>query len=231
MYMPSIYRNPKSLSQRMHQRWGNTALWRALWTVQRRTLWASLRLAWLACLVLAWPVAQADEYDWSLGTYVGKYHDAEPAGALAGRANYVEHYMLAVTASKTIWRHSSWPLAIEIDGMVGLQSGMASLTEIAFAPALRWSGMPWRSTLRTDLRLAPLGVSYTSQVGPMEAGPDGRGSRTLNYLFLEAAFSRPQAKEHELFVRLHHRCAIYDLINNYGSNGEDFLSFGYRHKF
>jgi hypothetical protein len=50
-------------------------------------------------------------------------------------------------------------------------------------------------------------------------------------LFVEAAFSSPKATAHEFFVRLHHRCAIYDLLNNYGANGEDFLSFGYRHKF
>ncbi|ARV20252.1 hypothetical protein AEP_03330 [Curvibacter sp. AEP1-3] len=175
--------------------------------------------------------AQADESDWSIGVYAGKYHDAEPAGALAGRANYAEHYMLAVTGSKTLWRHSEWPIAIELDGMLGQQAGIANLTEIAVAPALRWSGLPWRDTLRTDIRLAPLGLSYTSQVGPMEAGPDGRGSRTLNYLFVEAAFSRPQSKDSEFFVRLHHRCAIYDLLNNYGANGEDFLSFGFRRKF
>jgi hypothetical protein len=194
----------------------------------RTATWAALGLAWS---LGAGSTALADEFDWSLGTYVGKYHDAEPAGALAGRANYAEHYMLAVTASKTIWKHAEWPIAIELDGMIGQQSGLANLTEVAIAPTLRWSGMPWRDTLRTDIRLAPLGVSYTSQVGPMEAGPDGRGSRTLNYLFVEAAFSRPQSKEHEVFVRMHHRCTIYDLLNNYGANGEDFLTIGYRRKF
>jgi hypothetical protein len=34
-----------------------------------------------------------------------------------------------------------------------------------------------------------------------------------------------------VFVRLHHRCAVYDLLNNYGANGEDFLAFGYRYRF
>jgi hypothetical protein len=68
-------------------------------------------------------------------------------------------------------------------------------------------------------------------VSPLDKGPDGRGTRTLNYLFLEVAFSRPKAKEDEFFVRLHHRCAIYDLLNNYGANGEDFLSVRYRYRF
>nr|WP_315464734.1 hypothetical protein [uncultured Rhodoferax sp.] len=181
--------------------------------------------------LLSTPAARADASDWSIGAYAGKYHDAEPAGALAGTANYAEHYMVALTGSKTLWRHATWPVAIELDGMLGQQGGLADLTEIALAPALRWSGLPWRDTLRTDIRLAPLGISYTSRVGPLETGPDGRGSRTLNFLFVEAAFSRPQSKDSEVFIRLHHRCAIYDLLNNYGANGEDFLSFGFRRKF
>ena len=194
----------------------------------QKTRWAT---GWLAVL-MAMPLgAWAHESDWSIGVYTGQYHDAEPAGAIAGRAHYFNQYLLAVTASKTLWRSSTLPLSIELDGMLGQQWGQASLTEVAVAPVLRWSGFPWRDVLRTDLRLAPLGISYTSTVSPLELGANGQGSRTLNYLFVEAAFSRPQAKAHEVFVRLHHRCAIYDLLNNYGANGEDFLTIGYRHKF
>ncbi|PQA76804.1 hypothetical protein [Rhodoferax sp. TS-BS-61-7] len=193
-----------------------------------KTRWAT---GWLAVLIAMPLGAWAHESDWSIGVYTGQYHDAEPAGAIAGRANYLNQYLLAVTASKTLWRSSTLPLSIELDGMLGQQWGQASLTEVAVAPVLRWSGFPWRDVLRTDLRLAPLGISYTSSVSPLELGANGQGSRTLNYLFVEAAFSRPQAKEHEVFVRLHHRCAIYDLLNNYGANGEDFLTIGYRHKF
>ncbi len=175
--------------------------------------------------------AWANEPDWSVGGYVGQYHDTESAGVLNGSAKYIDHYMLALTGAKSIWRSSTWPVSIEIDGMIGYQSGAANLGEIAIAPALRWSGFPWRDTVRTDFRIAPLGISYTSIVSPLEKGPDGRGTRTLNYLFLEVAFSSPKAKEDEFFVRLHHRCAIYDLLNNYGANGEDFLSLGYRYRF
>jgi hypothetical protein len=68
-------------------------------------------------------------------------------------------------------------------------------------------------------------------VGPLERGPQGQGSRWLNFLMLELAVSKPQQKDWEVFMRLHHRCAVYDLVNNYGANGEDFLAFGYRRKF
>jgi hypothetical protein len=175
--------------------------------------------------------AMADSPDWSVGAYVGQYYDSEPAGALTGRANFLDQYLLAVTASKTVWQSASLPLSLEIDGMVGFQSGTASLSEVAVAPALRWSGFPWRESLRTDFRIAPLGFSYTSTVSPLERGKDGNGSRTLNWLFLEVAFSRPTQPADEFFVRLHHRCAVYDLLNNYGANGEDFLALGFRRRF
>lgn len=185
----------------------------------------------LAVVATLAPQAHAAEPDWRVGAYAGKYYDTEPAGFTQGKANFLDQYLIAATASKTLWRSDSWPMSLEIDGMVGYQNGIAPLWEIAVAPAVRWSGFPWNETLRTSIRLAPLGISYTSQVSPLELGKDGQGSRTLNWLFIEAAFSRPGQKSDEFFMRLHHRCAVYDLLNNFGANGEDFFALGFRRRF
>jgi hypothetical protein len=185
----------------------------------------------LSAGLLFQPLALAAEPDWSIGVYGGKFYDTEPAGFTQGKANFMNHHMVAVTGTKTLWRSESWPLSLELDGMIGQQFGMDSLTEIAFAPVLRWSSFPWKDTLQTDLRLGPLGVSYTSKVSSLELGPAGKGSQTLNFLMIELAFSRPKDTSREVFVRLHHRCAVYDLLNTYGANGEDFLSLGYRVRF
>ena len=115
--------------------------------------------------------------------------------------------------------------------MIGQQFGMATLSEIGIAPVLRWSSFPWREILQTDIRFGPLGVSYTTSISPLERGPDGRGSNTLNLLLIEFDFSLPREKSKEVFVRLHHRCSIYNLLNDYGANGEDFLALGYRRYF
>lgn len=171
------------------------------------------------------------ERDWSIGAYGGRYYDTEPAGFVQGRAGYLNQYMVALTASKTIWRAQEWPLTLEIDGMIGHQYGVATMQEFAIAPVLRWSGFPWNDTLPTSFRAGPIGYSYTTIVSPLERGPTGEGSRHLNFLMLELAFSLPRNSAHEVFMRLHHRCSIYDLLNNYGANGEDFLTFGYRRFF
>lgn len=173
-------------------------------------------------------IAFGDEPDWSIGGYGGQYYDSEPAGLTHGNARFLGQYIVALTASKTVWRSQGFPLALEMDGMIGHQFGLASLDEIAIAPVIRWSSFPWNETLQTDFRFAPLGVSYTTSVSPLELGNNGLGSRTLNFLMIELDFSLPRMKSKEVFVRLHHRCDIYDLLNKYGANGEDFLVFGYR---
>lgn len=190
--------------------------------------WLPLLLA--LCLLLP-PRAHGEELDWSMGVYGGQYYDSEPAGLTQGRANFLHQYIVALTASKTVWRSGDWPLALEVDGMVGHQWGLATLQEFAVAPVLRWSGFPWNDVLPTSFRFGPLGFSHTTMVSPLEKNVSGEGSRNLNFLVIELTFSGPQSRTSEVFLRLHHRCTIYDLLNNYGANGQDFLAVGYRRFF
>lgn len=166
-----------------------------------------------------------------MGVYAGQYYDSEPAGFTHGNAAYLDQYITAVTASKTVWRSETFPMSLEIDGMLGHQFGLATLQEVAIAPVIRWSSFPWNKILQTDFRFGPLGVSYTTVISPLERGTNGDGNNTLNFLLAELAFSLPQIKSEEIFLRLHHRCSMYDVINNYGANGEDFFALGYRHFF
>ncbi len=192
-----------------------------------------LSFIFLSAFLMIPASAFCDESDWSIGGYGGQYYHSEPAGLLTNQnATFLSQYIIALTASRTVWRSKALPLSLEIDGMVGQQFGLASLSEIAIAPVLRWSSFPWKETLQTDFRFGPFGASYTTSVSPLERGIiSGKGSRTLNFLLIEAAFSLPQMKSKEAFVRLHHRSAIYDSLNDDGANGEDFLVLGYRRHF
>lgn len=175
--------------------------------------------------------ASCEGLNWSIGGYAGRYYDSEPAGLLNRRANFLNQYIVALTASRTVWRSETLALSLELDGTVAQQFGVAALSEIAVAPVVRWSRFPWNEALQTDLRIGPIGASYTTTVSPLERGQNDQGSRTLNFLLIEVAFSRPGLKSEELFVRLHHRCSLYDLLNHYGANGEDFLALGFRRFF
>jgi len=187
----------------------------------------------LLCIFLIIPSsAYCEESGWSVGGYAGQYYNSEPAGLLTNQnATFLNQYLVAITASKSLWQAQALPLSLEIDGMLGYQFGTSSLAEVAVAPVLRWSSFPWKKLLQTDLRFGPFGYSYNSSIGPFERGTSGKGSRTLNFLLIEFDFSLPQIKSKEVFIRLHHRCSIYDLLNDYGANGEDFLVFGYRRYF
>jgi hypothetical protein len=186
----------------------------------------------LSCILLMLPgLSWATAKDWGIGFYTGQYYDSEPGFIIQGQGNYLNQYMVALTMSKRVWRAKEWPLSMEIDGMVGHQFGPATLQEFAIAPVARWSGFPWSRVLPTSFRAAPLGYSFTSVVSPLERGPSGDGSRQLNFLILELAFSSPKAKDHEVFLRLHHRSSIYGLLNTFGANGQDYTSLGYRRFF
>lgn len=181
---------------------------------------------------LLWPIqAHCSGTGWSIGSFGGRYYDTEPAGILEGNARFAKQSIVALTASKSIWKADSVGLSLEIDGMIGHQWGVATLQEIGLIPVLRWQDFPWEETLKTNFRFAPLGISYTTSISPLELGSTGKGSRTLNLLLIELGFALPQLQSEEIFARLHHRCDIYDLLNKHGANGEDFLVIGLRHYF
>jgi len=195
-----------------------------------RFLW---QLAVVALVVALLPLrdACAEMSPWRMGVYAGQYYDSDPGELVQGNARFVNQYLLALNVNRPVWESPSWPFALELDGMLGQQFGQATLQEIGLAPMLRWNRFPWDKTLGTALRLAPFGISYTTTVGPMERGPGGQGSPFLNLMLLELAFSAPRQPSDVYFIRLHHRCNIYDALNDYGANGEDFLAFGYRRAF
>ncbi|MDL2330346.1 hypothetical protein LJC71_11515, partial [Desulfosarcina sp. OttesenSCG-928-A07] len=141
---------------------------------------------------------------------------------------FLDHYMVGLTVDRTIWRMKSYPLSLQIEGLFAVQFGKDDLFEFALAPRLTWSGFPWNNYVYTRFRAAPIGLSITSSKSKLEK--DGDGENLLYYVFFEVALSPPHSKENEFFVRLHHRCAFFDTIND-DINGEDFLLFGFRRNF
>ena len=175
--------------------------------------------------------AETNNHEYSFGTYVGKFHDSDPLILLTGPSSTFEnHYIGALTISKTVWRSETYPLAVEIEGDAAYQFGEFELGEFGIVPLIRWRGFPWNEHAPTTLRFGPIGVSWTTSVSPFEKTSKG-GSQWLNFLVLDVGFSLPGHEDNEVFLRLHHRCAMYQTMNDYDSNGEDFLAIGFRHYF
>lgn len=190
-----------------------------------------LLVAFLAAQPFCAAHARTPEARWSLGVYGGRFYDSSPNYLLTLRETHFEdHHILAVNATGVLWQAGRWPLSLVLDVVVARQFGQADLTELATAPTLHWSGFPWNDHLQTRVGFGPFGVSRLSGVSPLEKTGKG-GSRWLNFLVLEVAFALPRWPRNELFVRLHHRCDVLGLLNDYGMNGEDFLVVGYRRRF
>ncbi len=175
--------------------------------------------------------ARTPEPRWSAGGYGGRFYDSSPNFLLTLRETHFEdHHLVAANATAVLWQAGRWPLSLVLDLVAGRQFGQADLTELATAPVLYWGGFPWDDHLHTRVGFGPFGVSWLSGLSPLERTGKG-GSRWLNFLVLEVAFALPGWPLNELFVRLHHRCDVLGLLNDYGMNGEDFLVVGYRRRF
>lgn len=167
----------------------------------------------------------------SVAGYVGRYYDSAPDDVLLGKHTaFADQNIVSLILSKDIWRSQSYPLTIELEGVGSYQFGKQSLWEFGIVPVFRWDGFPWNDVVKTSFRFGPIGLSYTSSVSSFERTEKG-ASRWLNFLVAEVSFALPDDDNDEVFVRLHHRCSIFGLMNNYDTNGEDFVGVGLRHSF
>ena len=186
----------------------------------------------LLCLLASHHVANAAEnYNWGIGAFGGKFYNSSPEDFLTFKdSKFLDHYILGITADRTVWRAQSYPLSVQIEGLLAYQFGKDSYVELGVAPRITWSGFPWNDYVYTRFRVAPVGLAITSSRSKLER-EKGDGEHLLYYCFFEVAFSPPKAKENELFVRLHHRCTFFGQLSNKKINGEDFFIAGFRRNF
>lgn len=141
-----------------------------------------------------------------------------------------DNYIVAVTASRTLWHFESVPISIELDAMAGGRFGDDSMVEVGITPVVRWRDFPWNDFIYTNLRFGPVGLSYLSE--PSDLEKTSKGSAQLqNLLVIEVTAADPDDTSTEFFFRHHHRCDLFDTMNSHGGNGTDFLTRGMRKRF
>jgi hypothetical protein len=104
-----------------------------------------------------------------------------------------------------------------------------SYQEFAIGPAFRWKWFPWNDYVYTNLRVVPIGFSYTTALSQWEALQTGLGhtAHVLNFLVAELTFAPGSTSKWESFLRVHHRSGIGGLVSNV-VGGSNYVSIGAR---
>lgn len=125
-------------------------------------------------------------------------------------------------------------MMIEVDGVIAKRFGKDHQWDVAIQPVIRWMKFPWNHWLYTNLRVAPLGLSYVNSISEWEAKSaakvDHKGSRLLNFFTVEWTFKSAATAKNEVFLRYHHRSGIFGLFNGV-HGGSNYTTVGYRHHF
>ena len=145
---------------------------------------------------------------------------------------FASSFLVAGSVSYEAYRFKTLPLMLEFDATVAKRFGEDRQWEVAGQPVLRWTSFPLNHILYTNLRVAPLGVSYVSGISPWELHWAGNptGSRILNFLSVEMTFKADAATSGEWFIKSHHRSGIFGLVND-THGGSTYITTGYRHRF
>ena len=117
--------------------------------------------------------------------------------------------------------------SLELEGQLGLHSGLQHHAETTLALAWRSPEMALPGPVRMNLAVAE-GVSYALARPAHEGVVNGlRPRKFLNYLAFEAEFTHAALPDLALVPRVHHRSGIFGVIAPQRS-GSDFIGLGLR---
>jgi hypothetical protein len=119
-----------------------------------------------------------------------------------------------------------------IDAEVGVGRRFGSRyhgNEAWVAGYLRWDGFPWNRFVKTSIAFST-GLNVLDNLPAEETRRvDRHRSTLLHYFSPELTFALPEAPNHELVVRYHHRSGVFGAFNGvYG--GSNVVSLGYRYR-
>jgi hypothetical protein len=171
---------------------------------------------------LAAPIDPWEESRYFL--YVGRYTDTRYTQLLQFERDFKPSYVgvLGVTTRITgLGAHAH----LEGEVQVGQHWGRQHNREANGLIAARWLRFPWDEVLDTSAAFG-IGASFASRVPEVEDMPGRPGARRLVYFHNEIEFSRPGNPHTSVFLRLHHRSGMYDVVSE--ARGSNFLGIGVR---
>ena len=166
---------------------------------------------------------------WFLSIYGGQVNEDSLENTLTLNANYVNSYFCAFTAGKKLANYRG-NIDIEAEGQIVKHWGIQDHFEFNALFILRWLQFPWDEYLDTSFAVGD-GISYATKYPEIEVGKKHPVSqKILNYLMFELAFVVPKKPNWSVFIRLHHRSAMFGLIGD-EDGGSNAAGIGFRYTF
>ena len=184
---------------------------------------------WSAALILFMPAcALADVGDWYTTVY-GARISTQPGWEDiiidAPGTEFVDSYLATVALSRQYAERKQGALAIEAEGQVVYHFHDQSLWEFNALPiVLRWKRFPWSERLSTSAAFG-LGLSYATELPPVEVALEGESHQWLVYWVMELT-AGPVDSRWAVSLRLHHRSVAYGLMGKDG--GMNAVGLGLR---
>jgi hypothetical protein len=178
-------------------------------------------------------LSPSDIDNWSFGGFAGVYNhgrliyfEVEPWRV---KDEWGHGYMVAGNAVYKIAHLPYVPLDLELDLSVADLFGRGNVGEIGAIPEFRWKWFPWNNWIYTNVRLGPLGASYTTGLSVEEASDTigNHTSRFLNLDVFEWTFAPSDRSNWEAFIRNQHRSGIFGHINGV-NGGSNYVNLGLR---
>jgi len=115
----------------------------------------------------------------------------------------------------------------EWEGQVARYFGDQDHWEFNSPVIARWTRFPWRERVATSAAFG-LGLSYASELPPVEVELEGSTERLLVYWVMELTAGPPRA-DWAVSLRLHHRSVAFGLMGEEG--GMNAVALGLRRRF
>jgi hypothetical protein len=137
-------------------------------------------------------------------------------------------YLLVGAVSREYARRFDGALAIEWEAQAVKHFGDQRHWEFNAVPlVLRWERFPWSNRLDSSAAFG-LGLSYATELPPVEVKLEGESHQTLVYWVMEVT-AGPRDAAWSASLRLHHRSVAYGLMGDEG--GMNAIGLGLRYQF
>lgn len=188
-------------------------------------------LASILALLLAPALARAEEGDWAATVYAARISTQpgwEDIIIDTIGTEFVDAYLVDVALSRQYAQRRGGALTFAAEGQVAYHFGDQSHWELNAVPVVvRWNKFPWSRRVASSAAFG-LGLSYATELPPVEVALEGESHQLLVYWVMELT-AGPVEAPWALSLRLHHRSVAYGMMGDEG--GMNAVGLGLRYRF